>query len=609
MPVPAASRFALLRPHLRRHRLTILAALALGAAAAALGAIEPLFLKYLTDLMVQAVARGVPAGAAARLALRHGLAAMALLGVALGVQRGLQTAQAVAVNRARFDSSFDLSSRLLHRLYTLPLHFHQQRAAGYLLTRVDRGIAALGQLTGEMLQSLLPNLIQLALLLAMLFALAPQLGWVALAPLPLFLWATRRGARRVAGHETAVQEGWSRLYSRVTEVLDGIKTVKSVAAEEGEIEEYRRRARRIFRRLWKQVWVEEGYGQLKGALALGGRLAVGGYGLWLVLRGAISPGAWVAATTYAALVYGPLAGLAGAYSTVARQWATAGATLDFLAGETAAAPPRAAVARLPRLRGEVAFENVSFSYPPAAGAEPAAKARPALAGVSFRIEAGETVVLVGPSGGGKTTLADLVLRFHDPDAGRVRIDGRDLRTISAAELRRQTAVVLQEPFLLEGTIAANLAYGCPDPRAVTGARLRAALRAAQAEEFVARLPEGLETRLGARGARLSGGERQRLNIARALLRDPRILILDEATAHLDPAAEAALHAALRALVEGRTAIVISHRLAMLPAAGRIFVIRGGRLVEQGTPAELAASGGFWAQWGARGVPEAAAAAV
>ncbi|MGH9486241.1 MAG: ABC transporter ATP-binding protein [Terriglobales bacterium] len=557
-------------------------ALLLGAAVAALGAIEPLFLKYLTDLLVAAVAH------ADRHAWRPGLTALILLGAALLAQRVLQTAQTLAVNRVRFATSFELSSELLRQLYDRPLSFHQQSGAGYMLTRVDRGVAALGQLTNDLLQTLVPNLITLAMMMLLLWRLSPRLAWVGLAPMPFFVWATLAGARRLVAHEETVQTGWSRLYGRVTEVLHGIKTVQSLGGEAGEITTYRQRAGDIFRSLWRLVWLDEGYGHLKNALALAGRMGVAGYGFWLVLAGQISTGTWIAATSYAALLYGPLAGLAGTYSTIAREWVAAAAVLDFL--EEQPAQKGALPGPLPasRFAGDIDFEHVSFRH---AGAE-----GPALTDVSFHIAAGEHIALVGPSGGGKTTLVDLLLRFHEPVSGDIRVDGRGLRQLALSQLRRQIAVVLQEPLLLEGTVSENLLYGLERRTLPSRPHLWQALVAAQAASFVRRLPQGLDTRLGEGGTRLSGGERQRLAIARALLRNPSILILDEAAAHLDPEREAALNTALGSLLAGRTVILISHRLASLPPCDRIFVLDRGHLLEQGAPDALAASGGFYARW-------------
>lgn len=566
---------------IRAYRGWISAALLLGSAVAALGAIEPLFLKVLTDLLVAAAAH------ADRHVWRPGLEVMALLALVLLVQRLLQTAQNAVVNRVRFDSSFALSSRVLDGLYHRPLRFHQHSSSGYVLTRVDRGVAALGELTQNLLQTLVPNIITLLLMMVLLGRLSPLLALVGLAPMPFFVWATMAGARRLVAHEEQVQTGWSRLYGRVTEVLSGIKTVKSLGGENSEIQAYRHRARAIFVRLWRLVWIDEAFGQLKNALALAGRMGVAVYGFWLVLHGSITTGTWIAASSYAALLYGPLAGLAGTYSTIARQWVAAGAVLDFLDAQPPTPP--ALAASLPPLRGEIEFDRVSFGYdgPEAGGA---------INDLSFRIAAGEHIAIVGPSGGGKTTLVDLLLGFHPPDNGAIRLDGRDLRTIAPLDLRRQMAVVLQEPLLLEGTIAENLAFGACDREQASTPRLWRALEAAQAATFVRQLPDGVDTRLGERGTRLSGGERQRLAIARALLREPRILILDEASAHLDAQSEAALNEALRTALAGRTALVISHRLATLAPCDRIFVVGQGRLLEAGTPRALAASGGFYARW-------------
>lgn len=583
----------LAQPYARLRGWIALAAV-LGAAVAALGAVEPLFLKALTDLLVRA---GSAPGTRAR-DWRSGLELMVALAVVLLLQRGLQTAQAVAASKVRFRASFELSTRVLRQLYRKPLGFHQATGAGYVLTRVDRGIAALGELAGEMLQTLLPNTLNLGLMAWLLWRLSPRLALVAMAPMPFFLWATAAGARRTVRHESAVQEGWSRLYGRVTEVLGGIKTVKSLGGEEAEVEAYRGQARGIFRHLWRLVWENEAFGHAQNLVALGGRTAVGVVGFGLVLAGGLSPGGWIAATTYAALLYGPLAGLAGACSSAARHSVAAGVVLDFLEEPEAARPE--AAAPMAALRGGIEFDRVGYAYA-AVGEAGGGGARAALEDVSFRIEPGESVAIIGPSGGGKTTLMDLLLGFHEPTRGVIRLDGRRLGSIAAAQLREQIAVVLQEPFLLQGSIADNLAYAAPR---ATPQQMQAALRAAQAEAFVARLPQGLETRLGERGARLSGGERQRLAIARALLRDPRILLLDEASAHLDAESEAALNLALRRIMGARTVVLISHRLATLPATDRIVVLDQGRVQAQGTPAEVARRGGFYGRWRAPGAAEA-----
>jgi ATP-binding cassette, subfamily B, bacterial len=243
----------------------------------------------------------------------------------------------------------------------------------------------------------------------------------------------------------------------------------------------------------------------------------------------------------------------------------------------------AVAAPLPRLRGRVRLERVTFSYEPS---------RPALRDVSLDIPAGQTVALVGRSGAGKTTLASLIPRFFDPEQGRVLVDERDVRGVSVRALRRQIALVLQEPFLLPLTVAQNIAYARPG---ASRAQIVAAARAAHADEFIARLPAGYDTVLGERGATLSGGQRQRLAIARAFLQNAPILILDEPTSALDAESERLVLASLRRLMAGRTTLIIAHRLSTVRDAARVVVLDAGRIVEDGTHAGLLAQGGLYAR--------------
>jgi ATP-binding cassette subfamily B protein len=312
-----------------------------------------------------------------------------------------------------------------------------------------------------------------------------------------------------------------------------------------------------------------------------GRVMVLGIGGVLVARGQLELGALVSFLGYAGGLYGPMQTLLGLYVTVRRAEFGLSVFSNVLDAEDSV-PDAPRALPVQRLLGKIEFDDVSMRY----GAEPGGAW--ALSGVSLEIAEGEFLALVGPSGAGKTTLVDLILRLHDPSSGVVKIDGRDLRTLSQRDLRRQLGIVAQEPFLFDDTIAANIRYGSPD---ASDAEVERAAHAAFAHDFVARLKEGYATRIGRGGSQLSGGERQRIAIARTFLKDPSVVLLDEPTSSLDVESEHAVHRALETLTRGRTTIVVAHRLSLTSRADRVVVLAGGKIIEHGPPQVLLRAGG------------------
>jgi ATP-binding cassette subfamily B protein len=328
--------------------------------------------------------------------------------------------------------------------------------------------------------------------------------------------------------------------------------------------------------------VDAGVGAAQNLVQIAARVAALALGGTLVLRGHMTAGTLVAFLGYVGGLFGPVLGLAGVYKTLRTAQVSVEEVYGILDAQDLLgdAPDAREVVRL---RGDVRWDNVRFSYP---GGGP-----PLLDGVDLHVREGERVAIVGPSGSGKSTLVSLVQRFYDPIEGVVRVDGIDVRKLKQVALRRQIGVVFQDSLLFNESILANIAYGRPG---ATRAEIEAAARAANAHDFIARLPEGYDTVVGERGSRLSVGERQRISIARTLLKSPAILILDEPTSALDAESEALVSEALARVSRRRTTLIIAHRLSTVVDADRIVVLREGRIVEQGRHAELMARGGHYA---------------
>ncbi len=413
------------------------------------------------------------------------------------------------------------------------------------------------------------NVLLMLMSLAVMVALSPPLAVVSLVVAPTLLAVSYRMRRRVFPATWDAQQREGELVSIVDEDVTGVRVVKAFGRERRELERVAESAKVLYGAQMRAVRLQSRYQPLLEAVPTIGQVAILALGGWLALHHRITLGTFLAFSTYVVALVAPARQLAGVL-TVGQQ-ARAGMERIFqlldLRPAIADAPD---AVELPRLRGELDLEGVHFAY----GDGP-----PVLRGVDLHVAPGERVAVVGPSGSGKSTLALLLARFHDPDEGAVRVDGVDVRHARLGSLRRQVGIVFEDSFLFSDTIRANIAYGRPD---ATDAEVEAAARAAQAHDFIAALPGGYATTVGERGLTLSGGQRQRIALARAILADPRILVLDDATSAIDARTEERIHDALRDVLWGRTTVLVAHRRSTLHLADRIVVLEGGRVVEEGT---------------------------
>ena len=474
-----------------------------------------------------------------------------------------------------------LRARIFDRLQHLPLRFFDRRPVGDLMSRVTNDVDTLNQLFSQGLTQLLGSIFSLVgILVAMLF-LQWNLALACFAVIPIMLLTTAFFARRARRAFRRTRETVGDVSAGLQEDIVGVREAQAFNRTERNIARFRERNAANRDANVQAVAITSAFSPAIDVLSTLATALVIGYGGYLVFAGSISVGVLTAFLIYVQQFFRPVQ-LASQFYTQA-QSALAGAERIYGILDEEPEPPDPPDARgVGRIEGRVTFENVTFAYEPG---------RPVLRDVDFGIEPGQTVALVGPTGAGKTTIASLIPRFYDASEGTVSIDGRDVRDYARKDLRENIGIVLQESFLFSGTVAENIGYGRLD---ASRDEVEAAARTVDAHGFISELPDGYDTVLGEGGGSLSQGQRQLLSFARAVLTDPRILILDEATSNIDTRTERVIQRALATLLKGRTSVVIAHRLSTIRNADLILAVDDGRIVERGTHAELLARGGLYA---------------
>ena len=504
----------------------------------------------------------------------------ALLAALLGVAQGyLNSVVGEGIMR-------DIRTQLVAHLHRMPLSFFTGTKTGEIMNRVSNDVDNVDNVVTGTLTSIVTNVVVIASTVVAMFLWNWRLALLSVVIVPLMVFPLGPVGRRMYDVRKKTREKRDEIESITQETLSisGITLIKSFAREAYERSRFYDVGTRLMGLEVDLAMVGRWFLASVTAMVIVGPAVVWFGGGWYAIAGGLQVGVIVAFVSFIqGRLYGPAAALAGIQVQIVSALAVFERIFDYLDMQPEEYEPKGAVA-LAGVRGEIAFEDVTFSYD--------APSRTVLENISFHVSPGDAVAFVGPSGAGKTTITQLVPRFYDPQSGRVLVDGHDLRTVDLESLRRNVGIVTQETYLFHDTVANNLRYGKPG---ATDAELAAAARAANIHDFLVSLPDGYETVVGERGHKLSGGERQRLAIARVLLKDPRILILDEATSSLDSENEAAIQAALVTAMRGRTSLVIAHRLSTILAADTIFVVDGGRIVETGRHAELLARGGLYSR--------------
>jgi ATP-binding cassette subfamily B protein/subfamily B ATP-binding cassette protein MsbA len=479
--------------------------------------------------------------------------------------------------------SYAAAADLFQKLQSLSLRFHVSRTAGDLIKRVTSDAGSVGILFGDAVMPALVALATVMMMFIIMWRIDPGLTLVALAVVPCMALIFWLYAQPMMERSYQEQEAEGKIYDYVEHTFSSLPAVQAFGREHINLENFQGTAAGTLRAAVSAVNVQLQFKIFIGLTTAVGSAAIIWIGGLAVLQHQMSVGGLILFLSYLASLYSPMRDIMYTGSTIQNAGGSAKRALEILQlGPEIADSGRAG--RLNRVRGDIMFDDVTFEYEPG---------RAVLRNICFTACSGQTIALVGQTGSGKSTLVSLIPRFYDPVAGRILIDGYDLREVQLTSLRRNVAMVLQDPFLFSASIAENIAFGNP---AASFAQIEAAARAANADGFIHRLPNGYNTIVGERGATLSGGERQRLTIARALLKDGPILILDEPTSAIDAHTEVLVLEAMEKLMQGRTTFIITHRLSLVRKADLILLLKDGTILESGTHQQLMQRDGEYARY-------------
>jgi len=565
-PAPLAAIVPRVRPYTGR---LVVCALCL-VVAAAVGLVFPLVVRYLLDAAFEQRDRALLDRIAIGLIL-----AFALQGAMNFVQVFLLTGTSERVVAKLRE---DVFAHLVH----LSPGFFTERRTGELTSRLSADLAVLQTLLGTWLSELSRQVIFLIGGIALLIFTHPRLTTTTLAVVPLVVGSAIFFGRQLRRASTGLQDKVAESMGMADEAFSQIRTVQSFVREEEETRRYHGLLSGVVTAAVARARMRATLFGVVGFIAFAGVVGVLWQGGRLVLEGALTPGALVSFLLYAITVAAAVGALASLFGSYQEAIGAAQRVFELLEMRPTVAEPEHPTPLRRPVRGAVALEQVAFRYAP--------ELPEVLNAVSFSIAPGEVVALVGPSGAGKTTVASLIPRFWDVTGGRITLDGIDVRQLSFADLRGSVGLVPQEPALFSGSVRDNIAYARPD---ASDADVLAAARAAHAIEFIDRLPEGMATRVGERGIKLSGGQRQRIALARVFLKDPAVVVLDEATSSLDNESERLVEEAMEELLRGRSTLIIAHRLRTVRRADRVLVLEHGQVVEEGTHAELVGQAGLY----------------